>query len=220
VPEGEALGEADGKVPTVAVAEVVDDTVGEAVGEGSAQVMARSRLLDESENTRRLREKSNTRPMGPFIAVDVQAAVPVPIMVTTAPVTVLTRRMRWPVKSETASCRPDAAAAMPTGSLKVAAAPTPSVPPGAPLPAKVPTAPDVVFTKRTLLQKRSTRYSRCPSTPRASENAWLNVALAPAPSLQPAVPLPAKRLTVGEPTRLLTTRINSLDVTGRVEVET
>ena len=96
MPEGEALGEADGEVPTVAVAEVVGDTVGDAVGEGSAQVMARSRLLFESENTRRLRGKSNTRPIGPFIVVDVQPPVPVPIMVTTAPVAVLTRRMRWP----------------------------------------------------------------------------------------------------------------------------
>ncbi len=122
------------------------------MGEDSAQEMARSRLLFESENTRRLREKSNTRPIGPFIVVDVQPPMPVPMMVTTAPVVVLTRRMRWPAKSETASCRPDAAAAMPTGSLKVAAAPTPSAPPGAPLPAKVPTTPDVVFTKRTLLQ--------------------------------------------------------------------
>lgn len=209
VPEGVVevvpVGEAEGEAPKDAVVDAVGEAVGVGVGEGSLQAMARRRLFPESENTKRLRRKSNTMPKGDNISAlaagppsPPKPEVPVPAMVITAPVAVLTRRMRWPAKSDTASSSPELAAATATGSLCVAAVPIPSAPPGVPLPDKVPTAPEEVFTVRILLQKRSARYSTCPLVLRAREKAWLKVALEPTPaSAHPAVPFPANALTVG-----------------------
>jgi hypothetical protein len=222
---GAGVGVPVGEAPTVAVAE----GVGVGVAEGSAQVIARSRRFPASENTTRERAKSNATPTGPLIAASAAGPLSppklgalVPASVLTTPATVSTRRKRWPANSATTRNRPEEAAAKATGSLKVAPVPTPLAAPAVPLPARVRTAPEVVLTTRTLLQKRSAAYRSCPPTLRAREKAWWKVAAVPiAESTQLLVPLPASVPTVAltAPT-LLTTRTKSAPDAGAREVDT
>jgi hypothetical protein len=83
---------------------------------------------------------------------------------------------------------------MERGLLNVAAVPTPSTPPAAPLPAMVVTRPTSVVTVRILLLPESDTYSKPPSGLSAQVDGQLNDADAPRPSAAPTTPLPASVL--------------------------
>ena len=93
------------------------------VGEGlRLHTSALIRWLALSEKTMRLREESNKRPTGPLSTALLPGppsppnpTEPVPATVETAPVMVLTKRIRLFRYSVTARTRPDAERATPTG---------------------------------------------------------------------------------------------------------
>jgi len=135
--------------------------------------------------------------------------LPEPARVVTAPDSTLRALNLWPPLSTTYNNPEDALNASPTGALKVAAIPIPSVDPAVPLPAIVLTTPEGL-QDRTLLLEVSPMYTVEVIGFTVMPWGALNEAVTPVPSMKAFIPLPASVLTVkvpGETTRSFGARL-------------
>jgi hypothetical protein len=194
--EGASLGE--GRADALGAA--VSDPSGVALGAGlavaGAQATARTRLLPPSPTKSVTSAASMATPTGaensapPRAGPSAKPATTLPAYVLTLPQG-LTTRTRPEMYSATYSCPLTGPTAIPVGRLKVAAAPTPSMPPATPLPASVATTPYAIVTMRSRWPSISATYRAAPAASTARPQGVLKVAKVPGPSAPPAAPVPA-----------------------------